>query len=139
MTRVLPGPDMAASGRPRGSQHRDVHWDWTGHSSPDTGHADSRLLFSYQVVSHSFLIPWTVAHQGPQEHMSGLSFPSPGDLPDPAVKSAFPALAGESFTTEPPGKPGSIIMCKLSVTRQAQRGQVVCPRSHSQGGGPPRW
>ena len=39
-----------------------------------------------------FETPWTVAHQAPlslgfsrQEYWSGLSFPSPGDLPDPGV------------------------------------------------------
>ena len=39
------------------------------------------------------------------EHWSGLPFPSPGDLPDPGIKFACPALAGSGFfTTEPPGK-----------------------------------
>jgi len=37
-----------------------------------------------------------------QEYWSGLPFPTPGDLPDPGVKAAFPALAGGFFTTEPP-------------------------------------
>jgi len=32
-------------------------------------------------------------------------FPSPGDLPDPGIKSASSALAGRFFTAEPPGKP----------------------------------
>jgi len=32
---------------------------------------------------------------------SGLPFPSPGDLPHPGIKLAFPALAGRFFTTEP--------------------------------------
>ena len=32
-------------------------------------------------------------------------FPSPGDLPDPETEPASPALAGEFFITEPPGKP----------------------------------
>ena len=43
--------------------------------------------------------PRTVARQAPlsvgfssQEHWSGLPFPSPGDLPDPRIKSASPAL-----------------------------------------------
>ena len=43
-----------------------------------------------------------------QEYRSGLPFPSPGDLPDPEVKSqslVTPALAGGFFTTVPPGKP----------------------------------
>ena len=36
-----------------------------------------------------------------QEHWSGLPFPSPGDLPDPGIKPASPALTGGFFTTEP--------------------------------------
>ena len=61
------------------------------------------------------MIPWTVAHQAPmsmgflrQEYLTGLSFPSPGDLPNPAIEPASlasPALAGKFFTTAPPGKP----------------------------------
>ena len=35
-----------------------------------------------------------------QEHWSGLSFPSPGDLPDPRIE---PTLAGGFFTAKPPG------------------------------------
>ena len=42
-----------------------------------------------------------------------LPFPSPGDLPDPGIEPTFPALAGELFTTEPPGKPSqSQASCK---------------------------
>ena len=40
-----------------------------------------------------FVTLWTSAHQAPlpmgfprQEYWSGLSFPSPGDLPDPGIK-----------------------------------------------------
>ena len=32
-----------------------------------------------------------------QEYWSGLPFPSPGDLPDPGIKSKSPALAGKFF------------------------------------------
>ena len=39
-----------------------------------------------------------------EEYWSGLPFPSPGNLSDPGIKPASPALAGEFFTTEPPGK-----------------------------------
>ena len=63
-------------------------------------------------MSNSFLTPWTVAHQAPlpmgfprQEYWSGLTFPPPGDLPDPGIKHTWPALAGRFFTTESPGKP----------------------------------
>ena len=38
-----------------------------------------------------------------QEYWSGESFPPPGDLPDPGIESVSPALAGDFFTTEPPG------------------------------------
>ena len=55
---------------------------------------------------------WTVAHQAPlsmgflrQEYWSGLPFPSPGDLPDPGIKTASPELADGLYITEPPEKP----------------------------------
>ena len=47
----------------------------------------------------TFCGPWTVAHDTPllmefsrQEYWSGLPFPSPGDLPDPGIKPASPAI-----------------------------------------------
>ena len=40
-----------------------------------------------------------------QEHWSGLPFSSPGDLPNPGIEPASPALAGGFYTTEPLGKP----------------------------------
>ena len=40
-----------------------------------------------------------------QEYWSGLPVPPAGDLPDPGIEPASPALAGKFFTTEPPGKP----------------------------------
>jgi len=39
-----------------------------------------------------------------QGYWSRLPFPSPGDLPDPGIKSMSLALAGGFLTTEPPGK-----------------------------------
>ena len=42
-----------------------------------------------------------------QEYWSRLPFLPPGDLPDPGIKPVSPvslSLAGEFFTTEPPGK-----------------------------------
>ena len=63
-------------------------------------------------MSNSFVTPWTVGRQAAlsmgfprQEYWTGLSFPSPGDLPDPGIERASPALVGGFFTTEPPGKP----------------------------------
>ena len=43
-----------------------------------------------------------------QKYWSGLPFHTKGDLPDPGIKLASPALAGGFFTTEPPGKPDII-------------------------------
>ena len=57
------------------------------------------------------LTPWTIAHQGPlsmgfsgQKYCSGLSFPPPGDRPNPGIETASPvalALAVGFFVTEP--------------------------------------
>ena len=47
-----------------------------------------------------------------QEYWSGLSFPSPGDLPDPGIEPRPPALQADSFLSEPPGKP-RIEMCMV--------------------------
>ena len=51
--------------------------------------------------------PWTVAYQTPlsmglprQGYWSRLPFPSPGDLPNPGIKSGFPALQVGSLPTE---------------------------------------
>ena len=35
-----------------------------------------------------------------QEYWSVLPFPSPVDFTDPEIEPMFPALAGESFTTD---------------------------------------
>ena len=48
-----------------------------------------------------------------QEYWSGLPFPSQGDLPDPGIELASPALAGRFFTTEPPGKPSLVLETTL--------------------------
>ena len=59
------------------------------------------LVFEVKSVScvRLFASPWTVACQAPlsvgfprQEYWSGLSFPSPGDLPDPGIKPGSSAL-----------------------------------------------
>ena len=59
--------------------------------------------------------PYTVACQTPlsmgfsrQEYWSGLPFPTPGDLPDPGIKSVslvYPEFEGRLFTIVPPGEP----------------------------------
>ena len=66
-----------------------------------------------------FGIPWAVVCQDPlsmefsrQEYWSGVPFPSPGDLPDPGIKSWSPAYEGGFFT--------------FWATREAQRLEYNC-------------
>ena len=40
-----------------------------------------------------------------QEYWSGLTFPSPGDLPDPGIEPRSPALQPDALPPELPGKP----------------------------------
>ena len=68
----------------------------------------ARVLSRFSRVQ-LFATLWTTAHQAPlsmefsrQEYWSGLLCPSPGDLPDPGIKSASlisHALAGGVFFT----------------------------------------
>ena len=71
---------------------------------------------SCPVLSDSFTTLQIVACQVPlsmefsrQEYWSGLPFPSPGDLPDPGIKSRSPALQSESLLSESLGKPLSAL------------------------------
>ena len=54
-----------------------------------------------------------------QEYWSGLSFPTPGGLPNPGIEPASPAL--KFFTTEPPGKP-LLVSQREQEKSKAQRG-----------------
>ena len=87
--------------------------------------------------------PWTVAHQAPlsigfsrQEYWSGLPFPSPGDLPDPGIEPASPALAGGFFTTEPPWKPLREMGVVLNDPRNARPSLGAAPSVLVQQAGP---
>ena len=66
-------------------------------------------MFSHCVQLFATL--WTAAHQAPpvkgfsrQENWSGVPFPPPGDLPDPAIESTPSTLVDGFLTTESPGK-----------------------------------
>ena len=57
-----------------------------------------------------FATPWTIAYQAPpsmgfsrQECWSGLPFPSPGDLPNPAIEAGSPALQADGLPSEHQG------------------------------------
>ena len=70
------------------------------------------LLHGRQVVSDSFVTPGTMARKAPlsmgfprQEYWSGLTFPSPGNLPDPGIKPTSPVLQADSLRTSHQGSP----------------------------------
>ena len=54
----------------------------------------SLLGFSVHGISQARISEWVAC-------------PPPGDLPDPGIESAFPALQADSVTTVPPGMPHS--------------------------------
>ena len=88
------------------------------------------------MLSNSFVTPSTIDLQAPlsmvfnkQEYRSGFPFPFLGDLPDPGIKPARPALAGRFFPTEPPGNLNrSLPDLKGAVCskQKAQQGQCQC-------------
>ena len=66
--------------------------------------------------------PWTVAHQSPlsmgfsrQEYWDGLTFPTPGDLPNPGIEPKPPTLQADSLPPEPQGKPKNTGVGSLSL------------------------
>ena len=76
------------------------------------GGADEIIGISVQSLScaQSFVTLRTIAHKTPQsielfrqEYWSGLSFPSPGDLPDPGIEPTSPALQADFLPTDPSG------------------------------------
>ena len=64
----------------------------------------SVCVLSYSAASWLFVTPWIVVHQAPlfmgffrQEYWSELPFPPGGDLPDPGIEPASPALKVDSL------------------------------------------
>ena len=77
-------------------------------------------------MSDSFVTPWTIALQVSmsmgflrQEYLSGLSFLSPGDLPNPAIEPVAPTLAGRFFL------PLSHLGSPLKVTPNYKESQLI--------------
>ena len=76
--------------------------------------ADSTLLYSRNEseVTHlcttlcdpmDYSLPLSMGFSR-QEYWSGLSFPSPGDLPNPGIEPGSPTLQADASLSEPPGK-----------------------------------
>jgi len=88
----------------------------------------SRDIHGVCMLSHFncvllFVTLWTIAHQTPlslelsrQEYWSGLTLPSPGDLPDPGIELTSlttPALARGLFTTSTTWDPRYYFKCEF--------------------------
>ena len=79
------------------------------------------------------MTPRAAASQAPpstgfsrQEHWSGLPFPSLGDLPDPGIEPASPAMTGGFFTNEPPGKPAPHIQWNAFLRLKEGDSNMMC-------------
>ena len=84
---------------------------------------------SRSVVSDSSVTPWAVAHQAPlsvefprQESWSGLSFPSPGDLPDPGIEPMTFACQADPLPPYQLGSPGTSRQTSQCVRVRARAG-----------------
>ena len=101
LSRHLPGPHWANCAGQTGEGREE-------------GREAGRVFVVVYLLScvRLYTTPWTVPCQASlstefsrQEYWSRLTFPSPGDLPNPGIEPASPALAGGFFITEPPRKP----------------------------------
>ena len=85
------------------------------------------------------MTPWAVDHQAPlsmvfsrQEYWSGLSLPSPGDLPNPGIEPTSPASQEDSLLPESPRKPKNTVVGSLSLlqrifpTKELNQGLLHC-------------
>ena len=64
-------------------------------------------MHSRSVMPNSLKTPQVPLYMGFfwQEYWSGLLFSTPGNLPNPGIKAASPALQADSLPTEPMKKP----------------------------------
>ena len=72
-----------------------------------------------------------------QEHWSGLSFPSPGDRPDPGIKLGSSALQADALLSEPTGNPsfqgnGLMIKTQEGGILTSLTGKKIKSPEHSQ-------
>ena len=79
--------------------------------------------------------PWTVSYQARpsmgfsrQEYWSGLSLPSPGDLPNPGIIPGSPAWQADALPSKPPRKPlrGKASAIMASGKDSSQRRESPC-------------
>ena len=100
---------------------------------------DSRLVMSDSAT------PRTATQQAPlsmefsrQEYWGGLSFPSPGDLPNPGTEPRSPTFQTDSLPSEPPGTQSlsDQILTLISFIRASMMAQMVKKKYACIGGDP---
>ena len=91
------------------------------------------LLFSYSVMSDSFVTSWTVTLQAPlsmgfprQGFWSGSPFSSPGDLPDPGIKPMSPAWQVDSLPLNHQGSPDICTISRIFLGLRSMGRTWVC-------------
>ena len=86
-----------------------------------------------KLLSHVwlFVTPWTVVYQAPQsmefsrqEYWCGLTFPSPGDLPNPGIEPGSLTLQADALPSDPPGKPKEKPI-KTAIGKQIQGEEIA--------------
>ena len=89
--------------------------EWMENCEEETSKVGERKKVKLFSCVQLFVTPWTVACQAPlsmgfsrQEYWSGLTFPSPGDLPNPGNEPRSPTLQADTLSSEPPGKPPEV-------------------------------
>ena len=70
------------------------------------------------VACTKLLCPWDFSRQ---EYWGGLPFPSPGNLPNPGIKTRSPALQANSLPNELQGKPLVAIILTMDEESEAYR------------------
>ena len=102
--------------------------------------ARKHYCVSDSVVSDS-VTPWNVSRQAPlsmgfprQEYWSGLSFPSPEDLPNSGIRPRSLAMQADSLPSEPPEK---LIKCYYGKKKKSNlnfpiRQRLLLPRTGHQ-------
>ena len=76
-----------------------------------------------------------------QKYWSGLSFPSPGDLPDPGIKPRSPALQVDCLPSKLPGSPDSLVktnkktMARNVISKHDGENKKLGPRALLLGAG----
>ena len=107
-TPALRSMTSAAKFSPVTGPKKDFHWGWAWDFS--LWRLQVRML-SHSELCQTLVTLSTIAHQSHlsmefsrQEYWSGLLFPLPGNLPDPGIEPAAPALQAVALPSESPGK-----------------------------------